>query len=63
MTGYAFGEKAGWGSSGIRQFRLGMSQFSLLLVTLSVVEGSPADWLRSFDYAQDERVWARNDRI
>jgi len=43
MTGYAFGEKAGWGSSGIRQFRLGMSQFSLLLVTLSVVEGSPAD--------------------
>ncbi len=35
--------------------------FGLLLVTLSVVEGSPADWLRSFGYAQDDRVWARDD--
>ena len=40
-----------------------MSQVGLLLVTLSVVEGSRADWLRSFGYAQDDRVLAQDDRV
>jgi len=60
-----FRDKTCWGS-GVWE---GLGLFGLLFVTLSVVEGSPADWLRSFGYAQDNgvlvwghRVWAQTYR-